>query len=187
MRKTWDQKLIMMLCVFVLWGMLHGQTGTMADKISEYSEDRSVLRRTYDLPFCSSYHMRWNLFYESWEKWLDSVAYDNLSADDRIDYHLFRNHLHHESLERKKIQEDERILKSKFPFAKLIIRLELRRRSGKLSEWAAVADTLESIASSVGGALQSIESERSTGPRLRAERVMIKRLDSILANIPTCL
>jgi uncharacterized protein (DUF885 family) len=138
------------------------------------------LRRTYDLPFHGPYHQRWAAFYEDWEEWLGTVDYSTLSADSRIDFHLFRNHLHHEKQARHVLFEEETALIPHLPHAGRIIRLELKRRAGERPDWSEAADTLESIEKSLGKTGEKLESGKIPAPTLRAISRLNKQLVRIL-------
>lgn len=167
-------------CCIGLRGFLPGQIESLEDSIVRFTEDRAVLSRTFDLPYCREHEDRWEQFYTSWLERLDTVAYDELDADGRLDFHLFRNHLLHEQLAGKTQREHEAALLPDVPHAGAIVRLDLIQRHLAVADWASIADTLEHISSVIGSAVKRLDAAGYDRPRLRAVRAMHERLWQIL-------
>src|ERR1041385_2536264 len=102
----------------------------MRSAIERYTVDRGSLTRSYPVQVSSSRRERFKKFYEEWLASLQSVDFDSMSQDGKIDYILFKNHLEYElrqlDIQAQQLAEIQTLL----PFATTIIDLEeaLRRK-----------------------------------------------------------
>ena len=96
--------------------------------IERYAVDRAVLARVYDVPMSPARRDRLREFHEEWLRALETLAFDDLSQDGRVDYILLRSRLRHElrSLAYREKRDDA--VRSLVPFSKLIVSLEEARR-----------------------------------------------------------
>jgi hypothetical protein len=67
--------------------------GELPDFMQAYIADRGALDRKYNLKYSDEYYNRMLQFAGDWMERLDGLDYDGMGPGDRIDYHLFRNHL----------------------------------------------------------------------------------------------
>src|SRR5690348_4723720 len=65
----------------------------MRSAIERYTVDRGSLTRSYPVQASSSRRKRFKKFYEEWLASLQSLDFDSMSQDGKIDYILFKNHL----------------------------------------------------------------------------------------------
>ena len=90
--------------------------------------DRGSLARSYPVAVSRSRRERFKKFYEEWLASLQSLNFDSMSQDGKIDYILFRNHLEYElrqlDIQSRQISEIEPLV----PFGAKIIELEEARR-----------------------------------------------------------
>ncbi len=63
------------------------------ESIMSYQADRGALTRKYSNPLSEEYFLRMDQLYKDWAAKLQQMPYDDLSADGKLDYLLFRNHL----------------------------------------------------------------------------------------------
>src|SRR5215217_5302554 len=124
---------VALLCCFLL--QIPAQNGGMKERVSEirgaierYTLDRGSLTRSYPVTVSRARRERFKKFYRDWFVSLQSVDFDSMSQDGKIDYLLFKNHLEYElrqlDIQSRQISEIEPLV----PFADTIIALEEARR-----------------------------------------------------------
>ena len=100
----------------------------MRSAIERYTVDRGSLARSYPVAVSRARRERFKKFYTEWLKSLQSLNFDAMSQDGKIDYILFKNHLEYElrqlDIQSRQISEIEPLL----PFGAKIIELEETRR-----------------------------------------------------------
>ena len=100
----------------------------MRSAIERYTADRGSLTRSYPVAVSRARRERFKKFYTDWLNSLQSLDFDSMSQDGKIDYILFRNHLEYElrqlDIQSRQINEIEPLL----PFAAKISELEETRR-----------------------------------------------------------
>src|SRR5204863_5375815 len=91
---------LILLCCFLV--QIPAQTRTkpavseMRSAIELYTVDRGSLSRSYPVAVSRARRERFKKFYSDWLKSLQSVNFDSMSQDGKIDYLLFKNHLEYE-------------------------------------------------------------------------------------------
>jgi len=136
----------------------------MRSAIERYTVDRGSLTRSYPVAVSRARRERFKKFYSEWLTSLQSLDFDSMSQDGKIDYILFKNHLEYElrqlDIQSRQISEIEPLL----PFGEKIIELEEARRRMEPIDSAKVATTLNDLRKQVD------ERRRALELGLRAER-----------------
>ena len=100
----------------------------MRASIERYTVDRGTLARSLPVAVSRTRRERFKKFYNEWLTSLQSLNFDSMSQDGKIDYILFKNHLEYElrqlDIQSRQLTEIEPLL----PFAPKIIELEETRR-----------------------------------------------------------
>ncbi|HEU4435516.1 MAG TPA: hypothetical protein VFR51_19170, partial [Pyrinomonadaceae bacterium] len=96
----------------------------MRASIERYSVDRGTLTRSFPVGMSPTRRDRFKKFYTEWLTSLQSLDFDSMSQDGKVDYILFKNHLEYElrqlDIQAKQLAEIQPLI----PFAKTIIDLE---------------------------------------------------------------
>lgn len=79
------------------------QESEMRTVLTRYSEDLSAFKRRYPVPYSPVRQARLNKFFTEWKDNLQTIPFDNLSEEGKIDYILLRHALEYE-LERLKLE-----------------------------------------------------------------------------------
>ncbi len=137
--------------------------------IERYVADRVSVARSYPLEISAGRQARFKQFYDDWLAQLGKLNFDSLSADGKVDYVLFKNHLDHEAqqvdLDAKALAEVGPLL----PFAPQIVALaEARRRMEKIDP-PKLAAQLNQMNKEIEAARRKLEGS------LRAEPGKLKR------------
>ena len=140
----------------------------MRAAIERYTVDRGSLVRSYPVAISPSRRERFKKFYEEWLASLQSLDFDSMSQDGKIDYILFKNHLEYElrqlDIQARQMSEIEPLV----PFATTIIDLEEARRRMEPIDSAKVAATLNDLRKQVDERRRAVElglrSENSSDP-----------------------
>ena len=85
--------------------------------IMSYQADRAALARKYNNPFSEEYFQRMDKLYQDWLKALENMPYESYSADGKLDYQLFKNHLEKERFFQQAEWEEFKSVKSVLAFA----------------------------------------------------------------------
>src|SRR5687768_14872261 len=129
----------------------------MRSAIERYSVDRGSLARSYPVAVSQGRRDRFKKFYTDWLKSLQSLDFDSMSQDGKIDYILFKNHLEYElrqlDIQSRQLTEIGPLL----PFATKIIELEETRRRMEPINSAKVAATLTELRKQVDERRRALE------------------------------
>jgi len=157
---------VALLCCFVIQipaqapGSTKQRVSEMRSAIERYTVDRGSLTRSYPVTVSRARRERFKKFYSEWLASLQSLDFDSMSQDGKIDYLLFKNHLEYElrqlDIQSRQINEIEPLV----PFAAKIIELEEARRRMEPIDSAKIAATLNDLRKQVDEQRRAIE--RST-------------------------
>jgi uncharacterized protein (DUF885 family) len=129
----------------------------MRSAIERYTVDRGSLARSYPVAVSRSRRERFKKFYEEWLASLQSLDFDTMSQDGKIDYILFKNHLEYElrqlDIQARQISEMEPLV----PFGAKIVELEETRRRMEPIDSAKVAATLNELRKQVDERRRAVE------------------------------
>ncbi|HEY0763219.1 MAG TPA: DUF885 family protein [Pyrinomonadaceae bacterium] len=129
----------------------------MRGAIERYTVDRGSLQRSYPVAVSRARRERFKKFYEEWLNSLQSLDFDAMSQDGKIDYILFKNHLEYElrqlDIQSRQISEIEPLV----PFGAKIIELEEARRRMEPIDSAKIAATLNDLRKQVDERRRAIE------------------------------
>jgi hypothetical protein len=129
----------------------------MRAAIERYTVDRGTLARSFPVAVSRSRRERFKKFYQDWLTSLQSLDFDAMSQDGKVDYILFKNHLEYElrqlDIQSRQISEIEPML----PFAATIIDLEESRRRMEPVNSAKVAATLTDLRKQVDERRRALE------------------------------
>ena len=129
----------------------------MRSAIERYTVDRGSLIRSYPVQLSRARRERFRKFYEEWLASLQSLDFESMSQDGKIDYILFKNHLEYElrqlDIQARQLSEIEPLV----PFATTIIDLEESRRRMEPIDSAKVAATLNDLRKQVDERRRAIE------------------------------
>ncbi|HEV8430409.1 MAG TPA: DUF885 family protein [Pyrinomonadaceae bacterium] len=129
----------------------------MRAAIERYAVDRGSLQRSYPVAVSRSRRDRFKKFYEEWLGSLQSLNFDSMSQDGKIDYILFKNHLEYElrqlDIQSRQMSEIESLVS----FGAKIIELEEARRRMEPIDSAQTAATLNDLRKQVDERRRAIE------------------------------
>jgi len=136
----------------------------LRDVVERFTADQRALLRRYDVAYSGERRAVQRAFYAAWLTRTDSVAFDSLSQDGKVDWLLLKGRLRHElSL---LAQEDQLVAETAplLPFAGTIVLLAEARRRLETMEPAKTADTLARLADAIQGARGSVEAGLQASP-----------------------
>ncbi len=137
-------------------GAAHGQTLTAAARVEEaprdlgdfvraYQADRSSISESANIPWSESWFDRQAALYDEWWGKLNTMNFDQLDPQGKIDWVLFRNFIEVSrsrlALDRRRLAEMDPLL----PFRKTVQGLERDRRAMKALESASAAALVSTI------------------------------------------
>ncbi len=141
--------LLLFLIGFATADDLDRARSEMAAPIERFTADRATLFRTYPIEISETRRQRLREFYADWAERTAQMNFDAMSADGRIDYVLFKNHLQHEirqlDLAEKAFQEESPLM----PFVAKIVTLEESRRRMEPMDAAKTAALVSSLAKQI--------------------------------------
>ncbi len=149
--------LFLVLATLAASSQLHA---ALPDLISEYRADAQSVRDSFPIPWSETLADREDQLTRDWLARLDSLPWDDLSIDDKIDWHLLRAHLRHESAEsslaRQRLAQMERLL----PFRKPIQQLATARLQRTSADPESSAAALASLSAPLKSLRDSLAAER---------------------------
>ena len=174
---------VALLCCFLT--QIPAQNGARVPPVSEmraaierYTVDRGSLTRSYPVAVSRARRERFKKFYNEWLASLQSLNFDSMSEDGKIDYLLFKNHLEYElrqlDVQARQMSEIEPLL----PFATRIIELEEARRRMEPMDSAKTAAVLNDLRKQVDERRRAIEvglRSEARGSDTNAEPVRVKK------------
>jgi hypothetical protein len=129
----------------------------MRAAIERYSVDRGSLARSYPVAVSPARRERFRKFYRDWLVSLQSLDFDSMTQDGKVDYILFKNHLEYElrqlDIQARQLEEIQPLI----PFAKTIIDLEEARRRMEQINSPKTAATLTELRKQVDDRRRAIE------------------------------
>ncbi|HET8781881.1 MAG TPA: DUF885 family protein [Pyrinomonadaceae bacterium] len=144
----------------------------MRAPIERYAVDRASLARSYPVAISPSRRERFKKYYSDWLASLQSLDFDSMSQDGKVDYVLFKNHLEYElrqlDIQAKQLAEIQPLL----PFAKTIIDLEEARRRMESINSPKVAATLNDMRKQVDEQRRAIEGQSPRPKKTVANRAV---------------
>ena len=122
---------------------------TMRSLIERYSDDLSLLQRSYDARYSTQRIEAIRQFVREWMKRLDHVDFASLKHDGKIDYILLKNEFRHElqSLDHLQIRNQKAV--ALLSFSEDIVRLHQSRRRNEPIDPRQAANELVKIAGSI--------------------------------------
>jgi hypothetical protein len=136
----------------------------LREVVERFSADQRALLRRYDVAYSAERRGVARTFYNAWLARTDSIAFDSLNQDGKVDWLLLRGRLRHElSLLR---QEDELVTETAplLPFAGTILALADARRRLETMEPPKTADTLARLADAIQAVRGSVEAGLPSTP-----------------------
>lgn len=142
-------------CVVAFWAMTwvaeadDASVSRMRGMIETYQADYGALARLHSFQISEARQARLEALLDQYNDRLNATDFDSLSADGRIDYLLFRDHLaeRRDRLARDRARFEE--TREALPFASLVERLILARRMVEPIVGRDAADAVVEIADSV--------------------------------------
>ena len=122
---------------------------TMRSLIERYSDDLSLLQRSYDARYSTQRIEAIRQFVREWMKRLDHVDFASLKHDGKIDYILLKNEFRHELQSLDHLQRRNQKAAALLSFSEDIVRLHQSRRRNEPIDPRQAANKLVKIAGSI--------------------------------------
>ena len=152
--------------------LVDAPASAMRTVVERFTEDRDALIRRYDAPHAPQRWNRLRTFYEDWLAQLNTIDFDGLGLEGRIDYVLLENTLLSE-LHKLGRQERRHTEMAAFtPFAATVTTLFYDWRDDPAIDPRAAADTLAALARTVTQTQERVAAEMDTQP---PNRVVVYR------------
>ena len=151
--------------------------------VDHYVQDRDALLRYHSVPGSETTLRRTADLYRSWMAALDALDYDRLDAAARIDWHLLRTHLVHQSALGDRTAARNLEMASLLPFAGTIASLQEARRAFSPLDHAAAAGELTRIAEQVRELRRKLDAPEATRPPRCVALRAAQRTTEILASL----
>lgn len=151
--------------------------------IETFREDYGILERFFSAPTSAARSQRLRALYAEYLGRLDSLNYNLLSPDDKVDFVLFRSFLEHEIKEQLRADAQKEEIRPLIPFIDRINDLEDARRRGEKIDPQKAAAALDKIVAEV-----NLLRRRYDGPQAeRPKRTIAYRAVSVLSSLRSTL
>jgi uncharacterized protein (DUF885 family) len=132
----------------------------LPDLISEYRADAQNVRESFPIPWSETLADREDQLTRDWLARLDALPWDSLSIDDKIDWHLLRAHLRHESAESSLARQRLAQMEPLLPFRKPIQQLATARLQRTSADPESSAAALATLSAPLKSLRDSLAAER---------------------------
>jgi len=132
----------------------------LPDLISEYRADAQNVRESFPIPWSETLADREDHLTRDWLARLDTLPWDALSIDDKIDWHLLRAHLRHESAESSLARQRLAQMEPLLPFRKPIQQLATARLQRTSADPESSAAALATLSAPLKSLRDSLAAER---------------------------
>jgi uncharacterized protein (DUF885 family) len=187
-----------------LWPLEHPSPSELSDVVARFTSDHDALSRRYDASFSPDRRAALRGFTGAWKDRIETIDFEALSAEGRIDWTLLAHRLRHDL--RLLDREDRRVAESAAvaPFQESLLRLaDARRRmesvdsKGAAKTLADAADQIEKTRKAVSAGLppeaDAAAKKEPTTPAapaiapIRPSRIVAYRTASMLQSTRTAL
>src|SRR6266850_6252962 len=142
---------------------LNSPESEMRPIIEYYLVDRGSLLRAYPVATSTARRERFRKFYGDALERIQTLNFDSMNQEGKVDYLLFKNHLEHE-LRQLDIEEKQQAeIASLIPFSRAIIDLEEVRRRMEPIDSAKTAATLTSLKKQIDDTRKMLEAGLRAG------------------------
>ncbi len=131
----------------------------MRDILVRYQTDRGSLERKYPLEMSAVRRARMEQFTTDWQTALESLDFEALRPDDRIDYLLFQNHLRYERRQLELRATAWEAMAPLLPFAPALLELEAARQRMEWADAEASAVRLNEVRQQIEQTQREIEAK----------------------------
>jgi hypothetical protein len=131
--------------------------GAMAGVIARYDADRGSIVRSSPPRSSAARDALMKRFHESWLGVLESLDFDPMDVDDRVDYTLLRTHLKHQLRQLDLDARQRREVEPLIPFAAAVLDLDASRRRMERPDGDGVAGILARLAKEAKAAQKKVE------------------------------
>jgi len=132
----------------------------LPDLISEYRADAQSVRESFPIPWSETLADREDQLTRDWLARLDALPWDSLSIDEKIDWHLLRAHLRHESAESSLARQRLAQMEPLLPFRKPIQQLATARLQRTSADPESSAAALATLSAPLKSLRDSLAAER---------------------------
>lgn len=155
------KKLIPAICLLLITTLVTAGNYPPDSEIPEwmvqYRADYGALNRLYNIPGTEEHTQRIQTLIEGYLAKLESLDYEALSLDAKIDYQLFRRQLREAALNLQQESLELKNAQSLFPFGTSIYELVKEQRRGAQPDAKAAAAGLNAINEAIRQALQQVQ------------------------------
>lgn len=127
--------------------------------IERYSTDERSLDRYFTFSFSPARNARFAVFYKEWLEILATIDFGSLSQDGKIDYLLFKNHLHRAADRLKKEASIAKDMAPLLPFAGTVINLNEDLKKMQWIDSPRAAEALNNIEVQIYNTQKSIDTQ----------------------------
>ncbi|VXB00513.1 conserved hypothetical protein [Flavobacterium sp. 9R] len=131
---------------FVLFCTVHSYAIDFNEIVSTFSADKSALQRKFSNHLSDAYFIRFTQFYSDWKVKLETIDFNSLTKEQKVDYVLLRNYIEKSTCFHQLAQKEFDSVKFVAEKAKEIYDFNEKRKSGitpKSSQLAGVFDATE--------------------------------------------
>lgn len=121
----------------------------LREVVEHFTQDRDALQRFYSVPGSELTLRRLGEFQGAWLNALDALPYESLAAGARLDWHLLRRHVTHQTALNERAAARNREMADLVPFAAAVAALQESRRTLRPVDHAAAAGELARLAGQV--------------------------------------
>ncbi|MGH9162615.1 MAG: DUF885 family protein [Vicinamibacteraceae bacterium] len=134
-----------------------GTTSELRDLVSRYSDDLQMMQRFHSVSGSKTRAAKLRSFHSGWSRELESVPFETLSQQGKVDYVLLRDRIEHDLVLVDRDVRVQRAIAPLVPFAEEIVRLQEARERLELTTADAAVSSVEAILARVRKSQQAVD------------------------------
>jgi hypothetical protein len=152
-----------------------GPESPLRSLIERYESDRGAISRFYNVGYSKNRAARLKKLYEGYRKDLDSVRFDGLPVDGKVDWILFDNHLRYSTRKLELDEKDRKEAEPLLPFADTVVELAEKRQRMDPIEGRGAAIALDRIHDGIRDQIKALEKDLAAKlPKVPAKPVVFR-------------
>jgi uncharacterized protein (DUF885 family) len=136
------------------------EASLIAPLINQYQADETMLNRKHTLKRASTYFLRMEGFYADWKTKLQSISFDKLLVNERVDYLLLKRDINADANVLSQAHLEFKATNFTIPFAKAVVDFEQKRSIGKQQNGLQTAQIFEQLYNDINSTKLAVESKK---------------------------
>jgi len=127
--------------------------------INQYQSDKTMFNRKYTLKRSAEYFNRMGQFYADWQKQLNTLSFNKLTVNERVDYLLLKRDIRSDSASLQQNYTEFKTSIFALPFANVLLDFEAKRRIGRQQDGKITQQQFEQLKANIRKTAKAVENK----------------------------